>query len=95
MAADDVALGADQVADLVTADIAADRDDAADEFVARDRARLDRLLRPGVPVVDVDVGAADAGLQHLDQHVVDAVARLRHVLEPDAGFGFGLDECFH
>ena len=32
----------------------------------------DGLLRPGVPVVDVHVGAADAGPQDLDQHVVDA-----------------------
>ena len=33
-------------------------------------------MRPVVPAVDVQIGAADAGAQHPDQHVVDADIRL-------------------
>ena len=46
-----------------------------DELVADRHRHGDGLLRPLVPLVDVDVGAADAGAQHLDQHVVDADRR--------------------
>ena len=60
-----------------------------------DHRHGNRLLRPGVPFVDVQIGAADAGAQHLDQHVVDADGRPGHVLEPKSLGGFFLDECEH
>ena len=86
-AADDVPLAADDLAGVEVVDVRADLDDPADELVADDHRHGDRLLRPGVPVVDVHVGAADAGAQHLDQHVVDADRRHRHLLEPEARLG--------
>ena len=46
--------------------------DLADELVTDDERRLDRLLRPGIPVGDVQVRAADAGLADADPDVVDA-----------------------
>ena len=52
------------------AHIGAELDDLAGIFVADRHRRRDRLLRPLVPVEDMDVGAADAGLVDLDQHVV-------------------------
>ena len=94
-AADDVPLAADDLADVKIVDVGADLDDLADELVADDHRHGDRLLRPGVPVVDVQVGAADAGAQHLDQHVVDADRRHRHVVEPQAGLGLLLDQGLH
>ena len=81
-AADDVALAADDVARVEVAHVRADIDDLADELVPDHERHRNRLLRPGVPRVDVEVGAADAGLPHPDQHVVDADLRLRDVLEP-------------
>ena len=60
-AADDVPLAADEVARLEVGDVRADLDDLADELVADDERHRDRLLRPGVPLVDVEVGAADPG----------------------------------
>ena len=71
-AADDVPLAADDLADVEVLDVRADLDDLAHELVADHHRHRDRLLRPGVPLVDVHVGAADPGPQHLDQHVVDA-----------------------
>src|SRR5207248_1396776 len=53
------------------------------------------LLRPGIPVVDVHVGAADRGLGDLDQHVVRSDPGLRNVLEPDPRRRLLLYQCFH
>ena len=74
-AADHVPLAADDLADVEVLDVRADLDDLADELVADHHRHRDRLLRPGVPGLDVHVGAADPGAQHLDQHVVDADPR--------------------
>src|SRR5690606_20195968 len=56
MTADDVALGRNALPNGVTGHARADLDDASDEFVADDEARLDRALAPFVPQVDVQVG---------------------------------------
>ena len=77
VAAGDVALAGDAVADREAAHFAAERDDLAAVLVADLHRHRDRALRPGVPLVDVDVGAADGRLAHADQHVVRA------------GLGFG------
>ena len=45
-------------------------DDLADVFVADLHRHGNRLLRPVVPLPDVDVGAADRGLADPDHHVV-------------------------
>ena len=56
---------------------------------------VDRLGRPRVPRLDVQVGAADAGLADADQDVVDAGDRVRDGLQREARFGGGLDEGEH
>ncbi len=92
---DDVAFAAHDFAGEKVVHIFADFDDLADELMADDHRHGDGLLRPGVPFVDVQVGAADAGAVHLDEHVVDAAFGIGHILEPEAGFGFRFDEGFH
>ena len=91
MAAGDVAFAGDALADLETLHLAADLRHHAHEFVAHGHGHGDGLLRPGVPVVDVDVGAADGGLLDLDEQVVGPDLGFGHVLQPDA---FGLRETF-
>ena len=60
-AADDVALAARRSSPgVIVVDVLADLDDLADEFVADHHRHGNRLLRPLVPFVDVQVGAADA-----------------------------------
>ena len=53
-------------------DVGADGGDFADELMADDHGDGDGLLGPLVPLVNVDVGAADAGLADADQDVVNA-----------------------
>ena len=93
--ADDVAFAADDFAGKEVVHIFAGGDDLADEFMADDHRHGDGLLRPRVPFVDVQVGAADAGLEHFDEHVVEPAFRVGDILQPEAAFGFGFDEGFH
>src|SRR5437764_10609181 len=74
-ATDNVPFAADDIADGKVMHVAADLDDAADEFVADSHRNGNGLLRPVVPVVNVNIGAADAGAENLDEHIVDADLR--------------------
>src|SRR3954471_19525885 len=56
---DDVSFGRDAITLLHIGDEIADLYDFAREFVADDEGRLAAALRPGIPFVDVYVGAAD------------------------------------
>ena len=56
-------------------DVGADFDDFANEFVADRHGHGDGFLRPNVPFIDVEVGAADAGAVDLDEDVIDADRR--------------------
>ena len=76
---DDVSFGRDAVAFLHVGDEASDLHDIAGEFVSDDERRLATALRPRVPVVDVHVGAADAGAPHTDQDFVVSDPRLRDI----------------
>ena len=93
--ADHVPFAADHIAHAKILDVAADIDDSPDEFMAHHQRHGNGLLRPGVPIEDVDVGAADAGSQDFDQHVVDAELRHRHVFQPQTDFRFAFDQRFH
>jgi hypothetical protein len=70
----------------VVGDIGTDRYDFADELMADNEALADGGFGPGVPVVDVEVGAADAGVENADLDVVDAHLGLGYVLKPEAAF---------
>src|SRR5262249_28293779 len=95
MTTDDVAFAGDDVADVEVVDIGAGGDDSADEFVADMHGDGDGFLGPGVPVVDVHIGSADAGAEDFDHDVVDAVFGERDIFEPKADFAFAFDEGAH
>jgi hypothetical protein len=90
-----MALTADDVAGREVADAAADLEHFAEELMADDERRADRLLGPRVPTGDMQVGPADAGLAHADPDVVDAHVGLRDVPKLQAGGSLGLDERLH
>ena len=96
VAAHDVPFAAHALADLHALDVRADLHDLADVFVADGKRRLDLLLRPGVPLVDVDVGSADGGLLDLDEDVVYAhlghrlLNQFHALLRRDLRYGFHL-----
>src|SRR5581483_1078418 len=93
--AGDVALGGDVVADGDVADELAAVDDRPRELVAERQRRLDPPLRPLVPAVDVQVGAADARGLDLDEHLVRRRSRHRDLVEPQALLGRDLAQREH
>ena len=94
-AADQVALGADDVADVHIEDADPHLRHLADELVAEDQRRRDRLLRPRVPGLDVQVGATDAGATHADEHVRRSGHGDRHVRQFQSCLGCGLAQGQH
>src|SRR5581483_3404025 len=95
-AAADVAFSADALANGCATDGGADCLDAADKFVAGRDAQLDAALAPGVPFVDMTVGAADPGVRYGDEHVAGPdLGSGRIALEPEAGFVFEFADGEH
>ena len=62
MPANDVAFAVTRSPGCKTADCDPDLIDYADEFVADDHRHRNRFLRPRIPVVNVNIGAADRSL---------------------------------
>ncbi len=58
------------VARVYIAHVAPRLDNLTGAFVAKDERSLDARLRPRVPVIDMQVGAADRGCADLDEYVV-------------------------
>ncbi len=85
VAAGDVTLARDAIARLEARDFAADLHDLAAVFVPDRHRHRDGLLRPGVPVIDVHVRAADGAALDADQDVVRAGDGFGDLLQVDAG----------
>jgi hypothetical protein len=95
MTANNVTFARHEIARRKTFHPSADALDHADKFMPDDHRHRDRLLRPGVPVVNVDIGPADRSFPDPDEHVVVAHFRHRHFLEPKPGFRLAFDQRLH
>ena len=95
MAAGYMPLSGDAVADLVVTDSAAELDNLAYIFVAYGHRRLDCVLGPLVPIVDVQVSAADRDLPYLYKNVIHTDFRHRDVFHPYTRLGVFFYQCFH
>ena len=89
-AAHHMPFAADNVAGKEVSDVGAHFHDLADELVTHHHRHGDRLAGPGVPLVNVHVRAADARAIDLDQNIVDAHLRNRHIDQPQPGFRLAL-----
>ena len=97
VAADDVALAADPLANgvMMLIDPGPQSNHFPHVFMADHHGRMDMLLAPGIPIVDVYVRTADGGFADLNQHFADPGGRDRNLGQPKAGTGFGFDQCVH
>src|ERR1700691_3889481 len=93
--ADHVALDADNVSGIKIVHVGSDGGDLADKLMTNHHRHRDGSLRPIVPLEDVHIGAADAGVTHTDQNVIDANGRLRHIFQPQPAFSATLYQCLH
>ena len=86
-----MAFAADDVAGIEVVYVGADFDDLANEFVANGHGDGDGFLSPVVPLVDVDVSAADAGVADADEDVIDADFGFGNFFEPEARLSLAFD----
>src|SRR5260370_28943563 len=93
--AGNVAFSRHAIAGVEAAYFAAQFDDFTGVFMADGHGHGDGFLRPGIPVVNVHVGAAYRRAVDLDEHIIVTDRRLRDVLQPDTGFRTCLDQCLH
>src|SRR5580765_431705 len=95
MAANDMAFAADNLPGKKVFHVGTNLNDLADELVADDHRHRNGLLRPIVPFIDVDIGAANTGAVDPDKNVVNADFGFGNVFEPKTGFGFPFYKSFH
>src|SRR5262249_38979770 len=92
---DHVAFSADDVAWKAVFDVRSRFDHPAHKFVPDRHRYWNRLLCPLVPVIDVNIGAANARAQHTDENVIDADLGLFDGFKPQTWLAPALDQCFH
>jgi hypothetical protein len=90
-----MSLGRDPVTFLYIGDKTSDLNDISRELVSNDEGRFASALRPGIPVVDVYVGAAHAGATHPDQNLVFTERWLHDILQSETGRRGFLYQRFH
>src|ERR1700722_759009 len=93
--ADDVTFPGYKLAGMKVIDVGADFNHLAHEFVADCERDLDGGTCPGIPIVNMNVGAADAGAEDANENVVDADGGFGYILEPQPFFGMSLDQSLH
>src|ERR1019366_4933909 len=86
---------ADDVARIKIIDIRTDVYNLAHELVANCHWNSNRLLCPIVPLVDMNIGAADARMVDANQHIIDTDGRFRNLFQPKSSFRFALDQRLH
>src|SRR5438105_363157 len=90
-----MALRSDSIARFHSGDEPSDLNDVARKFMSDHEWRLATAPRPRVPVVDVNIGAADSSAPHSYEHLILSDPRLRNILQFEAGCRGFLDERFH
>src|ERR1700691_1619047 len=94
-ATDHMPLATHDIAWIEVVDVRAHSDDLPDKFVPDGHRHRNRLLRPGVPLVDMNVGTTDAGISNANQNVVDADGRFSNLFQPEASLRTALYQGFH
>jgi len=92
---DDVALSGDAISFLYVGDEPAYLNDIPGKFVADHEWRLASPLRPGIPVVDVNIGATHSRSPDPNENFVLTDPPLRDILQFETGCRGLLDERFH
>src|SRR2546428_13775755 len=95
MAADQMPFAGDEIAGLEVFDVAAHRRYGAHKFMADDHRWTNRLLRPGIPLIDVYIRAADGCFKDFDQNIIDARLRNGDFLQHQTRGGGLFDNSAH
>src|SRR5450631_1644123 len=93
--ADDMPLTGGLLADPHRGDVLADLDDLAEELMTDHQGRFDHGCRPIVPLLKVQVGAAQACSVDTDLHVIRADRGFGSLHQRESGACCGLHQCSH
>ncbi len=94
-AASHVPFPAHDVPGIKICDVRAHLHNFAHKLVPDHHRDIYGFLRPVVPLINVQIRAADSRAMHTNEHVIDPNFWRFHVLEPKPGFFFAFYECFH
>jgi hypothetical protein len=94
-AADHMTFATHQIAGAKIADVRSHLNDFADKFMTDGHWYGDGALRPIVPAVDMNIGAANARAPDADQNIVDANGGFGDLFEPQTGLALALYKGFH
>src|SRR6266404_2238868 len=95
MATSDVAFADDKISRRKSFYVIAGKIDNPDKFMAYGHRHRNRLLRPRVPVIYMDVGPADRRLHNANEHIVAGDLGNGNFLQPKAGLGFAFHDGLH
>jgi hypothetical protein len=93
--AHDVTFPADKIAGVKVLDVGSNFDNLSTKFVTDDQRHVNHGLCPLVPVVDVQVGAANSRAKHANLHVVDAGFGLGNIFEPETPLSAAFNKGLH
>src|SRR5690606_31599546 len=88
MTAGNVAFAGNTIADAESFDFLADTHHFTNVFMTDNHRNRDGFLRPFIPVIDVNVSAADGCFTDFNEQIVVADFRFRNVGHPDPLFRF-------
>jgi hypothetical protein len=83
--ADNMPFSAHHLSRMEVVNIRADRDNFAHELVSDHHRHRDCSLGPFIPLINVEICAADTGVRDTDQDVIDTVSRLRDLEQLETG----------
>src|SRR5262245_24098159 len=95
MPADNVPFAGNEVARRKTLNPFADALHDTNKFMPDDHWYRDRLLRPGIPVINVNVGPADRSFFNPNEYVIVAYRRHRDFFQPKTWLRFAFDQRLH
>jgi len=87
MSTSDVTFADNKIARRKAFHVIADKIDHADKFMADRHRHRNRFLRPWVPIIDVDVCAADGCLHDANEHIVTVNFGNGNFFEPKPWLG--------
>ncbi len=93
-AASHVPFPAHDVPGIKIGDVRADLRNFTHKLVPDHQGNIDGSLRPVVPLINVQIRAANSRAMHTNEHVIDPNFWCFHVLEPKSRFSFAFYECF-
>jgi hypothetical protein len=92
---DQMAFTTDQITDFEIIDVATEFNHMANEFVADHQRHRNGALGPGIPIINMQIRAADAGAINADEYVVYANFWHRHVDQSQSRCGGRFSDGFH